>query len=94
MAENSLQELGTAIVRDRGAEVARQEPDSDDDGNDDGDDADDDGVVGADNEPLYDGVDGYWVNKLVKGGLGDHNDDLDLVADDGICFSIVGLYNY
>ena len=70
LAKNGLQELGTALVGDRGAEVARQEPDSDDQGDHDGDDADD-----VDTEPLYDGVDGSWFNKLVNGGLGDDHDD-------------------
>ena len=39
---------------------------------------DDVGVV--DTEPLYNGVDGSWVNKLINGGLGD--DNLDENDDD------------
>ena len=80
-AENGFQELGASLVRDRCAEVAGHEPGQDD--SDGVDNADIDGdvvdvlgtvdvgdVVDADNKPFYNGIDGPWVNKLVKGGLG------------------------
>ena len=85
MAEDSFQELGAALVGDLGAEAAGQEPVSDGaDGDHDGDRGGDQGgdrggdvvdVVDLDNEPLHDGVDGSWVNKLINGGLGDHGED-------------------
>ena len=73
MAEDSFQELGAALVGDIGAEVAGQEPVNDGADGDHGDDVVD--VVNLDDEPLHDGVDGSWVNKLINGGLGDHGED-------------------
>ena len=77
MAEDSFQELGAALVGDLGAEATGQEPVSDvangdHDGDCDGDVVD---VVDLDDEPLHDGVDGSWVNKLINRGLGDHGED-------------------
>ena len=95
MAKNGLQELRAALVSISRAEVAGQEPDhsdnhNDHNGDDEEDDADDDAddydadvvdFVDAKYDPLYDGVDGSWVSKLIKGSLGD-DDELD---EDGGC---------
>ena len=82
LAKNGLQELRAALVSISRAEVAGQEPDHNgDDADDDADDYDAD-VVDAEFEPLYDGVDGSWVSKLIKGGLGD-DDELDEVGGGG-----------